>query len=275
MRICLDSNRLRNEQFIKQAVGDATSGGGHVLLPDVLLLEIVKSPDWKSTMTSSLRYLRDHANSVIVAEAIGPLMRQERDNRKPCADIYDAELTQRFRTFLNKMDSDEKAALAEIQKGVDAVRPDVDARLLTAQSLHVSNLNAVAKWKEFLTDAFIKRLRTPDLSAISELLQTEFITDICQRVLVSSGFDEDVATQLATADSVSRRNFLAHEASVLRWLALGGLNTRKAGQISNDHIDLEVLVAGTYCDENRSGDNVVLELDQVLRPVVRPVDSAG
>src|SRR3954465_12766022 len=99
MRICLDSNRLRDRAFVEQAVKDAAAGGGHVLLPDVLLGEMVKSSDWKSTMKSSLRYLREHADKVTVADAIGPRMRQEREQRKPCIDLFDSELTERFRAF--------------------------------------------------------------------------------------------------------------------------------------------------------------------------------
>ncbi len=272
MRICLDSNCLRNEMLVVKSVQDVASEDGFVLLPDVLLAEMVKSSDWQSTMKSSLRYLREHADRVIVADAVGPRMCVERDSRKPCTDLFDEELTSRFRRFLDKMDSDENAAIAEIAKGVDAARPDVDARLLTAQALQVNNLGAVSKWKEFLTDAGLKRLRKPDLTAITEILGHEFINDICRLVLISCGFDAENAETLAMGDSVSRRNFLAHEASILRWLAKGGLDMRKDNQIGNDHMDLEVVVAGTYCDENRANDKIVCELDSILRPVVRKVD---
>ena len=41
MRICLDSNCLRNEATMSQAVSDAARGCGYVLLSDVLLGEMV------------------------------------------------------------------------------------------------------------------------------------------------------------------------------------------------------------------------------------------
>ncbi len=198
-------------------------------------------------------------------------MRQERDQRKPCIDLYDEELTERFRRFLNKMDTGENAALAEIQRRVAATIPDVNARLLTAQDIHVLNLEAMDEWrKKFLTDACLKRLRKPDLTVISEILKSEFISDYGQHILISRGFDKENAKKLATEDSVSRRSFLAHEASILRWLAMGGLDSRKEDQIGNDHMDLEVTVAGTYCDQNRASDKIVCELDGILRAVLRP-----
>lgn len=272
MRICLDSNCLRDRTLIEQAINDAQASEGHVLLPDPLLAEMIKSSDWKSTMRSSLKYLNEHPSCIIVADGLGLRMRQERDTGIPCYDLFDEDLTDRFRQFLAEFAKDDSATLDAIEERVLSSQPDVAERLRSAVSLNVNNLGAINQWKEFLTDEALRRMRRGDLTLISEILSSDFMTDVCRLALGSAGYTEDVAKELTDGDSVSWRNFVAHEALLLRWLAKGGLESRKSGQIGNDYMDLEVAVAGTYCNENRAEDSIVQELDGILRPVFYPTD---
>lgn len=275
MRICLDSNCLRDKSLIEVAVKDAEAGDGHLFLPDVLLAEMIKSSDWRSTMKSSLAHLREHRDRVLVADAVGPRMRIERDTGQACPDLYDEELTDRFRYFLENLDSSGTAALDKIKPRVESSQPDVESRLQSAITLHVNNLYAINKWKEFLTEDALKRLRRGDDELITAILSSEFVADVCRLTLASADYKEEIAASLAKTDSVSRRNFIAHEAALLRWLSRGGLDGRNKQQVANDYMDLEVAISGTYCTENRTKDTVVQELDAILRPVFTPTIDAS
>lgn len=268
MRICLDSNCLRSKDIVEKAVADATAGNGVVVLPDVLLAEMIKSGDWRSTMRSSLLHLRSNSDVVAAADGVGRAMQIERDSGTPRSDLVDTSLTEKLRRFLEQINVNEQAALASIEPAVDFTKPDIDSRLQNAITINAGTFKMVESWDESLPDDTKRRLRRGELDLITQILQNRVTNDLCQRVLESNGFDKTVARRLSESDSVCRRGILAYEASALRWFARGGLQSRKKGQTQNDYMDLDVLITGTYCDENRAQDRIIQELDPILRSVL-------
>ncbi|HNO77113.1 MAG TPA: hypothetical protein PKN33_03550 [Phycisphaerae bacterium] len=267
MRICLDSNCLRDEDLINKAASEASASGGSVVLPDILLGEIVKSLEWRETFKKSLDHLKAISKSVIVFDSVAEKMRQEEKDGVGCEDLYDEALTLSFRKFLKELENDEDAALDSIKNNISEAKSDVQYRLRSAVAVHASTLDTLDVWKKLLPDKIKKDLRKGNDDTITMILNDKALVDICTRTLIANGFGDETAKKLSKSDSVCRRNVLAHYAVTLRWLATGGAESRREGQVQNDYMDLEVVVAGTYCTENRSKDKVVQQLDAILRPL--------
>ena len=78
--IVLDQNVLRDEARIKKAIHLVPGGvQGGFLLPDVAIMEMLKSKEWEYTLRRSLEFLVSMQNRVFVSWGIGELLRKERE----------------------------------------------------------------------------------------------------------------------------------------------------------------------------------------------------
>ena len=274
MRICLDSNCLRNTDLIENALHDIEEQG-FLSFPDVLLVEIIKSSDWPTTLTYSLSLLKNHPDKIEVLDSIGAILNHEQTTGESCANLLNEDLSQRFRLFLCSFQDNPCSSIELISEAVQSTKPDITSRLQTALPQHVSNLDLLNHWRDLLPDDIKKELRTgnedglgdKNISIIAEILTNDVFKDICERALIFAGYPSQNAKALSRVKSISFVNFIAYQAFILRWFALGGLHSRKDQQIENDYIDLEVVVTGLYCHKNISQDQGVQELDKILRPL--------
>ena len=151
--IVVDQNCLRDEALISEIKAKSKILGWQILIPDVSMMEMLKSQEWESTMRHSLRYLASCPDLVSLALGFGEIMRAERDSGEPIDDLVDDLITPNFRQLLIEIDSGiDGKVIAKVRAGI------VDAQdLAKRQFLRHTNNKAMLvslrdAWRKELSD---------------------------------------------------------------------------------------------------------------------------
>ena len=258
--LVLDQNVLRDESVLLPRVEAARKHGLLLLLPDMAIVEMTKSDQWESTTKRSLQILSGHPACVAVGQAVGPMMRQEKDSGEPVADIVDHELTPRFREFLGDVKTGTGPAWDYFCRKVPEAKPQAASQSLD----HARNKGIVERmmngWKEDLSNDKLKRVHNHDREAVAELLAGDRTIGMIRSGLESNGYSKERAAYLASVPSVSAHLTLCFAATALRWLEYGGLASMPNERVTNDLNDVDYVLIATFCAGVVSNEAEVNEL---------------
>ena len=266
--IVVDQNCLRDEALISEIKAKSKILGWQILIPDVSMMEMLKSQEWESTMRHSLRYLASCPDLVSLALGFGEIMRAERDSGEPIDDLVDDLITPNFRQLLIEIDSGiDGKVIAKVRAGI------VDAQdLAKRQFLRHTNNKAMLvslrdAWRKELSDKEIRELRSDPRKQV-DLWASVQMTKTCVIGLENGGYPIKAAQMLSAEPSVSGCWVSCLSALALKWLVLGGIEALPPKKVTNDLVDVDYIVLGTLSCELHSKENRVKELYQNMGHVM-------
>ena len=245
--IVIDQNCCRDTSLVEQLLKRCQRENLTLLLPDTALFEFSKGSNPYLTWRLSLEALSRQPSLVAAGRSMGQLMAEELSTGQPSIDVYDAEVTPRFREVLADLakgdDTKVNAALVEVAKMIGAEK--------SLREQHNRNKRIVEtlrdEWKRILPEADLKALRSSDSAVQVRILSDLGTAAIVFQALKNDGCSDETAYGLTRNASVYSHQVYCLAALALDWLAQGGLDSIDATAITNDFLDIDYICTSTFC----------------------------
>lgn len=265
--VVVDQNVLRKEAELLPAFGRAIAVDGAILLPDVAMVEMTKGVNWESATRQSLRIMSRFPDRVVVAHGVGELLRRERDAGRPVIDLVDREVTESFRRLLRDLQGGAGPTLEGLLQAVPSHQQMAADQHLDHSKNKPSIERIVEQWKCIVTPEGRRHMAEGNVDLFRELLALDKTTEIIEGSLVGAGYPAEAAKILATSRSVTAHAFLCRAALGLRWFVMGGIESAKGTTITNDVVDMDYVIMGSFCAELLSKETKVREMHDHLLAV--------
>lgn len=265
----LDQNYLRAEEL-----GNIIAAEPHskFVIPDIALLEMCKGDKWKETMLRSFAILSACPGRVFHSLSIGEGLNYELEH----GDSIEGKLLPRdFRGFT-------RAILANVASGgagnaIDMIR----AKILDAQrDIHLAELNHLNNQQSLLQRVGIiesalageplRILRSGKASREDRLtLIRNMSLDLCSTFLQNHGLSGNKTRVLLKKKPLVLRFFYASVRHCVDWAAKGGVSSMTPEKISNDILDQDYVLVGSFFSRLLSNELRVQEADADLREFIQ------
>ncbi len=265
----LDQNYLRAEEL-----GNLIAAEPHskFVIPDIALLEMCKGDKWKETIQRSFEILSACPGRVFHSLSIGEGLNYELEHGE---SIEGKLLPCNFRRFA-------RAILANVAAGgagnaIDIIR----AKILDAQlDIHLIELNHLNNQQSLiqrvgiiesaLTGEPLRILRSGKASREDRLALIRNVTlDLCSTFLQNHGLSGNKVRVLLKQKPLVLRFFYVSVRHCVDWAAKGGVLSMAPEKLSNDILDQDYVLVGSFFDRLLSKETRVQEADADLREFMR------
>jgi hypothetical protein len=106
---------LRKDELLVPEIEAARRGGYQLLLPDLALYELTKTPEWESTMRASVRLLAAAPEHASLAYGLKNPSNQERKTGLPSRDLIDRSGSAKLRQLMTELPAGEGALLEQLR----------------------------------------------------------------------------------------------------------------------------------------------------------------
>ena len=233
-------------------------------------LEFSKGVDPSLTWSRSLEVIAPYPELVVVGRKMTHMMNEEIRTGKPCRDLVDYESTSRFRELLVRIKDGNEDVMTEMvaSENWKPMRTATDH-----WSMHESHkllfLELYDIIKNVLHADTLKDLRNHREAAIERWLKSDAgircVFELIGLFIRARGVSANVALELAVCLKVVSVFVCGITSLSLHWMASGGVETAKAGAISNDLIDLEYGTLGAMSDCLLTDDQRLRSVHQAIR----------
>lgn len=267
--VCIDQGGFRSAELqVLVATPDV-----RFVVTDAALMEMCKRIEtWERSVEMKFEYLANVPDRVVFVPGNGENMTGERAARRPhtLGSLIDHETTIWLRALLSEIAAGRKGPA--FQKMTDHIH---EANQL-AQEHHFDHednrrrmLGLIETFlgKQGYTEEFRQRLRA---KLVGESEYVASVSNAAAMVLhgVSTPWPPELMHKLLDARSYSMRWLWLRVEAVTHWLAEGGSDHAKATSLTNDEIDSQYVIVGSYCDELLTKDNRARQKDARLRAAV-------
>lgn len=265
----LDQNYLRSHELRELVSREPTS---KFAIPDIALLEMCKSDRWRETLLGSLETLSQCPGRVYQSMSVGEALSFELVKAR---SIEGRLLPVEFRQFLREV-------LRDVQGGGQGAAIDrLQAKMLAAQQgmqqyelNHSLNrdrlLQRVGIVESNLRGGPLKSLRNGNATLDERLdLIWRVSLDLCRHFLLGNGMSENGAIMFLRQKPMVLRFFLASVRHSVEWAARGGILTLLPERATNDILDQEYVLIGSYFDATLSKETSVMQADHELRSLLK------
>ena len=244
----LDQNYLRDNNLRDHVSSNLIS---KFVIPDVGLLEMCKGDQWNETMLMSFEILSACPGRVFLSLSIGEALNYELEHGR---SIEGRLLPRAFRDFI-------RAALADVAAGGGGDAIDlVKRKILDAQRgmqmdelNHLNNqqslIQRVGIIQSILAGEPLRLLRGGRVSPEHRLEVIRKISnDLFLEFLLNHGFTRNKARMFIKKRPLVLRFFYVSVRQCLDWAARGGVLTMAPERISNDILDQDYVLIGSFFD---------------------------
>lgn len=264
--LVLDQNYLRFEGLTQliSAEPDAI-----FILPDVALIEMCKGEKWRQVMRSSLAFLSKIPDNVRLSLCVGEAIRKE---SATFTSIEGRLLPDEFNDFKNSflMDVAENKSsprgLDLIAARIESAQQDFRDDELNHAKNHEKNLKLNSKIKAGLGSKLIKALRNRRITQDARLtIICELAQKLLQDFLLTEGLSKQHASDFISQKPLLLRYYILLVQQDIEWIKVGGLESQPAERITNNLMDQDYVLIGSFFDALLSRDGRVVDADRDLR----------
>jgi len=268
--LCIDQNQFRSNDLVS-LIADERFG---FLVPEAAIIEMIKSNAWEQTLRSSLRHLSTVPYRVHLGTSMTGCMYAELRSHRPLAlwQLLDIEGSKRLQGLLSEVATESFGPEFE---WLAKKKADIDRWLRSGHLNHDKNQRVVRGGVEAFLQSLsvetVKRMRRKDLSDTDRM---RFVSGAAfgftQRLLRDAGMADDVAISLsANKCFIARQNWLSTW-TFLYWVEYGGSEARLPADSTNDHIDDQIILAGSYVNGLMTRDRRVGDAYSALARALHP-----
>jgi hypothetical protein len=269
MLYVLDQNYLRAEELRNLITIEPQS---KFIIPDIALLEMCKGNQWKETILRSLAILSVCPGRVFHSCSIGEGLNYELRHGE---SIEGKLLPRDFRDFT-------RAILANVAVGgagdaIDMIRAkilDAQRDIQLAELNHLNNQRSLLRRVEIIESVLagepLRLLRSGKASREDRLALIRNVSlDLCSTFLQNHGLSRNRIRMLLKQKPLVLRFFYVNVRHCVDWTAKGGVLTMAPERISNDILDQDYVLVGSFFDRLLSKETRVQEADADLREIMR------
>jgi hypothetical protein len=265
----LDQNYFRSDELTALIENDPKS---KFVIPDVALLEMCKGDRWRETMAQSLSHLSVIPGRVFHSMSVGEGLNFELSTGK---SVECHLLPENFRSFL-------RGAILDLAgQGSGRTIELLRSKILSAQNEirdeelnHERNREGLLRRVRIVEDALagepIRNLRAGRICREDKLSYVRKIAfDLCLEVLVRHGFSKNKAVMFLKMQPLTLRFFYLSVRHAVEWASKGGIDSMPPDRITNDLLDQDYLLIGSFFNRLLSKEKRVQEADVDLRELLR------
>lgn len=251
-RWIIDQNYFQDEDLrIRIDKADADDA---FIITDYAFVEMFKSPQWEFISEKSLAFVSKHPERILIAKAPSELMKIELTNLQPIqnwTDIIDVSLTEDTRAYFREIA--DVGQTGPRHSYLTASIPAGHATLSEHHQNHEENLlrlhAGVAGIEKLLNPSSIRNLRKRLLSDEDRIkIATTIATEAVRNLLLEHGATKPQADQILKNDSFLMRYHTSFTLLALTWVERGGVNGLRADRATNELMDIDYAVFGSYCN---------------------------
>ncbi|GHU38073.1 hypothetical protein AGMMS50256_36850 [Betaproteobacteria bacterium] len=265
----LDQNYLRADEL-----GDLILAEPHskFVIPDIALLEMCKGDKWKETILRSFAILSAYPDRVFHSLSIGEGLNYELEHGR---SIEGKLLPRDFRGFT-------RTILANVAAGgtgdaIDMIRGkilDAQRDIQMAELNHLNNQQSLLQRVGIIESALagepLKVLRSGKVSRGDRLAIIRNVSlDLCSTLLQSHGLSKNKVRVLLKQRPLVLRFFYVSVRHCVDWAARGGVLTMDPERITNDILDQDYVLVGSFFDRLLSKEVRVQEAYADLRELIQ------
>lgn len=264
--LVLDQNYLRFDG-LNQLISDELDA--IFILPDVALIEMCKGEKWHHVMRSSLAVLSKIPEKVKVSICVGEAIRKELASFKSIEGrlLHDDFTDFKNRILMDVADNTRSPGGVDLIAGkIDSAQKDFRDDELNHAKNQERNLKFYSTLKSELDAKLIKALRNCKISEdarltiISELAQWQL-----QDFLLARGLSEERVSDFINQKPLLLRFYILLVQQGIEWIRIGGLESQPAERITNNSMDQDYVLIGSFFDALLSQDGKVVDADRDLR----------
>jgi hypothetical protein len=274
----LDQNYFRSDE-LKQVIADDPTAKFVIL--DIAFLEMTKGEEWRKIMQRSLATLARKPGRVLGAISVAEAMRHESEKLEHATlNMVCKEHTRFFRALVTELAANDLdgPTVTQIAARISTVKDDLSRDELH----HEKNLNRLQETtlavKRLLSPEGLKLLKSPACTDVERLSVVYFVASvIAQEHLVKEGYSTSRIKKFLKGNPLFFRYHLALVRHSMEWAIKGGIENLTPEKATNDVIDQEYVVAGSFFDGLLSHEHRVAKADKELRfmlSIKSPVASA-
>ena len=269
MMYVLDQNYLRSDELRNLIAAEPHS---QFVVPDIALLEMCKGDKWKETISRSFESLSACPGRVYHSLSIGEGLNYE---LKHGVSIDGKLLPRDFRGFTRAIL--DNVATGGAGNAIDMIR----AKILEAQQdiqqselNHLNNqqnlLQRVAIIESALSGEPLRTLRNGQASHEDRLSLIGSVSrDLCSTFLQNHGFSTNRIHMFFKQKPLVLRFFYVRVRHCVDWAARGGILSMPPERVTNDILDQDYVLVGSFFDRLLSKETRVQEADADLRAFLR------
>jgi hypothetical protein len=233
--------------------------GGHIIVSDTCLLEMMKGPTWEYVSTRTLAPLSAVPAQVSVSLGVGELMRRELQSGVPTTDIVDAEVTPQFRGLMLDLQRGRGPVLDQTRQLISAAQAQTQQHQLNGPVNKGRVVRMIGVLKSLLSSAELAALRRHGTSEtdgaegqaiVDGILSAPALIGAVTENLAKDGLaPADVLERLAVGPSVLAHTWLSAAALALDWISSDGFSGAAESKFTNDQCDMDNAVLGLTCAE--------------------------
>lgn len=270
--LVLDQNYLRFEGLIQLI---STEPDAIFILPDVALIEMCKGEKWRHVMRSSLDVLSKIPDNVRFSLCAGEAIRKERASFTSSeGELLPDDFIDLKNCVLRDVAENTSSAtgIGLIAEKIESAQQDFRDDELNHAKNKERNLTLNSKIKSELGTRLIKALRNRKISEDARLtIICELAQTLLQDFLLIQGLSKGQASDFISQKPFLLRYYILLVQQDIERIKVGGLESQPAERITNNLMDQDYVLIGSFFDALLSRDRRVVDADRDLRDCLRMV----
>lgn len=264
--LIVDQNFLRKQEL--KALAD-TKPNNLFILPDVALIEMCKSPQWRNTLCGSLSILSNYPGRTRVCISTGEAIMIELETQNSISDcLLPDRYIPIFEELLLELFSENTGQMLE-------KIPLIQASLASNYLNHKKNQNdfksLIEESKSIITSEKIKSLRNGSMSRKDKLdLIYNTAHLLLKEILKENNFTSSNAEVFLKKKPMILRYYYLKIWSCLDWLGKGGFESLLPKDVTNEILDHEYILLATFFNGILSKENRVNKAYKDISDILHP-----
>lgn len=268
MMYVLDQNYLRSKELENLIITEPNS---EFIIPDIALLEMCKGDKWKETMLMSLKLLSSCPERVYFSMSAGDGLNVELECETVNERILLPDDTSLFiRELLRNIATNGSGEAINIMKrNIAGVKQEIQ----NAELNHARNQSRMRRHVKLVESIMpreqLKALRNGRLSNEDRLnIIMNISLNICYQTLLNKGFSVETICRFMLKKPLILRFFYISVRHCIIWASRGGFFSMPADKVTNEILDQDYVLIGSFFDRLLSKEKKVQEADTDLRALI-------
>ena len=254
----VDQNAMRKDRNILPPT-ISNEPDAQFIVPDVALVEMVKTEEWEGTMRPSFALLAPEAHRTFFSLSVGEAIQNEIRNCKASdrVALLPQDLQKFFRSFLIELASGSDGdAMSKVHGGIGQTRLELLKHELNADAAKTRVEKMVEAWVKGLDPDIVKRLKNGTYDdahrlALIKLNGDEFFL----KIALDLGMTEPAAKVFRSGKPMLLRYLYLMALNALRWVIKDGLSSAKPKIVHNHIMDMQYVLIASFFDDLLTLDN--------------------
>lgn len=268
----VDQNYFRSAELLSISSAEPKA---KFVFPDVALIEMCKGTEWWETMRRSLQTLAARPGRVLQSMSVGEALNIE---LKTLKSIDGYLLPRQMRDFTRSVlvgikESTSSSGISAIDSHISQAQLELQQEELNHLQNQTSLTTRTAIIQKALAGEPLKKLRSGIASKADTLSSIRQIAiDLAATHLCNEGYSINKVKQFLRQKPLLLRFYYVNVRHAFEWATKGGLGTYPAEKVTNDLLDQEYVIIGSFFDKLLSKEQRVIQADADLRAILKIKD---